>query len=69
MDKPTSNSTWAKRQSISIERYQSQTIHMLYASLITALSLKTATNSSHPKVTKLSMELQHPWHHTADTNH
>jgi hypothetical protein len=41
-DNPSSNSTWNRTQYLSIKRSQTWSVPVIYACLITALSLKTA---------------------------
>jgi hypothetical protein len=42
---------------------------LLYASLNTALSPKTAANSIGHKIGHSSTKTQHPWYHSVDTRH
>jgi hypothetical protein len=49
MNNPSSNLAWNKSKCISIGRYQSKSMFMLYTSLHTTQSPKTATHSSNSK--------------------
>jgi hypothetical protein len=68
-DNPSSNSTWNRTQYLSIKRSQTWSVPVIYACLITALSLKTATDSSSPKIDNSSNKTPLSWHHSVDKKH
>jgi hypothetical protein len=69
IDVSSSNFTWSIRKCISIKRYQTWCIHVLYASLNTTLSPQTATRSSVPKIDPSSNKFSHLRCHSVDTKH
>jgi hypothetical protein len=69
MGNPSSNSTWNKMECISTRGYQIWCIYHRYAFLSTAWSLKTATDSSIPKVGNSSTKTLCPLHHSIDKKH
>jgi hypothetical protein len=69
MDNPSSNFACNKVKCISIKRYQTWSMYVLYVSVNTAPSPITATDSSGGKVDNYSTQNQHPWHHSVDKNH